>query len=167
MKQIKQSTLAVLSVIMIGCSDREFYEMPDSATYMNPVIAAGQIVSVKLFSEEKEKRISELNRFEIVVVRDPPHAGGDYPYRIIALPNEKISFLENGVLIDGKKIKLPPWIGYLEQRLKGAKVIGSRSINLSSEEYFVIGDNVEVAFDSRYFGPIKAESIIGIIDKKL
>jgi len=37
----------------------------------------------------------------------------------------------------------------------------AKSITLGDDEYFVMGDNSERSFDSRYFGPIKRSSILG------
>jgi signal peptidase I len=38
---------------------------------------------------------------------------------------------------------------------------GSVYVTLSEGEYFVLGDNREESFDSRRFGPIKQDTIIG------
>jgi type IV secretory pathway protease TraF len=41
----------------------------------------------------------------------------------------------------------------------------SEKITLKENEYFVLGDNRELAMDSRYYGPVSADLIEGPVRK--
>lgn len=162
-----KNILTAALLILAGCSKGDFYRMPDSS-YMRPVIKPDEIVKVRMFSKPSD--VADLKRFDIVLIKQLPLAPaveGFYPFRVLGLPGENIEFTHDGVLINGDKLMPPPWLGYLDERLKGAKVIGRRSIDVPAGECFLIGDNIEIAVDSRFYGPVPLDKIIGVVDGKL
>ena len=74
--------------------------------------------------------------------------------RVIALPGDTIEIVDNEVLVNGRVIEEP----YLHP--------GSRMPNFVEEtippgHVFVMGDNRNVSQDSRVFGPIPTEDVVG------
>ena len=49
----------------------------------------------------------------------------------------------------------------LRDPLQKDKFLIKRIADIRSSEYFVIGDNKEISQDSRYFGPVKRNLIVG------
>ena len=104
-------------------------------------------------------RFHEPERFDIVVFPFRDGSGKNYVKRVIGLPGETIQLTESGdILIDGE---------VLEENY-GREVIkkfGSllEPMTLADDEYFVMGDNRNDSFDSRYYevGNVKREKIIG------
>jgi signal peptidase I len=103
----------------------------------------------------------ELNRQDIVVFRYPKKQSEFFIKRIIGLPGEKIQIdndkitifndkNSNGFVLDGS--------AYLSPKLKNNTM---QTIELKDDEYFVMGDNRPQSFDSRGFGPVKKELVIG------
>jgi signal peptidase I len=81
--------------------------------------------------------------------------------RIIGLPGEKLQIKEGKVYINDKELKqsyLSKFIAY--------PGIAEKSIILKKDEYFVLGDNFDISYDSRYeeFGLIGKDYITGEID---
>ena len=72
--------------------------------------------------------------------------------RIIAMAGSQISLRDSSVYIDGILIS------GLES--ENSAVI---EYTLANDEFFVIGDNAQVSLDSRNYGPIKQNQIIGKI----
>lgn len=98
-------------------------------------------------------------RGEVVVFNPPFDNHIYYIKRIIGLPGEKIK-------IEGKEIiifneKHPQGFILNENYLKNHYTSGRIEINLGPDEYFVLGDNREVSYDSRKWGPVRKEMITG------
>lgn len=104
-------------------------------------------------------RFHEPERFDVVVF---------YPYedvecdhfvkRIIGLPGETIQIKGDDIYINGDKLEED--YGKDPISYQG---IATEPITLGEDEYFVLGDNREVSFDSRYeeIGPIHRSVIDG------
>lgn len=72
--------------------------------------------------------------------------------RIIGLPKEKIEYKNNVLYINDKR--------YEEVNIE-FKTGDFAPIELANDQYFVMGDNRLNSLDSRSYGPIKRENIIG------
>lgn len=82
---------------------------------------------------------------------------GDFVKRVIGLPGEHVEIRADGVYIDGGKLRED----YLPHGLQ-TKALGSfADVTLKPGQYFVMGDNRERSFDSRSFGPVPENAIIG------
>lgn len=97
-------------------------------------------------------------RGEIIVFESPDDPRNDPPLikRVIGLPGDSIEIHDQYVFINGQQIN-EPYIN--EPGLTNANEYGS--VVLGPDEYFVMGDNRNRSRDSRAFGPIKREHIIG------
>ena len=72
--------------------------------------------------------------------------------RIIGLPDEKVEIKNKKVFINEVELKE----NYIFQ-----EVFPNKIIILSNDEYFVLGDNLFKSADSRIFGAIKKDDIVG------
>jgi signal peptidase I len=116
---------------------------------MQPTLFAGNFVVVNKLSYQ----FGEPSRGDIIVFRYPPNPELDpYIKRVIGLPGEHI-LVENGkVLINGVRISEP----YLEtQTQQGGEW------TVPQESLFVMGDNRNNSSDSRAWGVVPIENIIG------
>ncbi len=108
--------------------------------------------------------ISAFNRFDVVVVNGEKTNDDNWVKRIIGLPNETIEFRDDRLYIDGKYMKEP----FLDTNyMEGVKAQKNTNftddfgpITLGKDEYFVMGDNRRLSFDSRAVGPFKQGDII-------
>lgn len=97
-----------------------------------------------------------ISRFDIVIIKKN---NTSYIKRIIGLPNEKIEYKDNTLYINDKKTSEP----FLTDKTLTEDCIFS---DISDNMYVVLGDNRENSFDSRKFGYVKYNEIIGIIQHK-
>lgn len=99
-------------------------------------------------------------RGEVVVFRPPIGQKDYYLKRIIGLPGERVR-IENGkVIICDVSCKVLKEKYIKEEDLN---LEGTYSVTLGEDQYFVLGDNRDNSSDSRIFGPIDREAIVGKI----
>ena len=114
-------------------------------------------------------RFGDIQHGDVIVFAKPDDAPGDisdFIKRVIALPGETIAFSAGEILIDGQP--------YSEPYVDSARTfVNGRLMDCANEpsspEYclvpegmvFVMGDNREGSTDSRTFGPIEIDSIVG------
>lgn len=113
-----------------------------------------------LIIDEISYRFREPQRGEVVVFKAPVTNGDYYLKRIIGLPGERIK-------IDGGKVVVyndenPQGMVVEENYLDGKETVGLLSpLTLGTDQYFVLGDNRGASYDSRRFGPVGKEDIVG------
>lgn len=99
-------------------------------------------------------------RGDVVVFKSPKNPEIDYIKRIIGLPGDKV-MIKNGSVYVNDQVLAEPYIPeetsiWLEGFLtEGAAVI------VPSNQLFVLGDNRKRSSDSREFGPVPFDTIIG------
>lgn len=119
-----------------------------SGSSMEDTLFDGDICwSQKIFWEKN------LQRYDIVIAKLRHKM---VVKRIIGIPGDHLEIRNNQVYINGKKIN--------EKYRKETEFAGKgRSIILKKDEYFLIGDNRRISYDSRNYGSVKKEEIKGIL----
>jgi len=92
-------------------------------------------------------------RGEIIVFHSPYPNNPDYVKRVIAVPGETISIKNGTILVNDRPLEEP----YITNK----SVSNMQPTIIPPGEIFVLGDNRSYSEDSRSFGPISRESIIG------
>jgi signal peptidase I len=102
-----------------------------------------------------------LARQEAVVFRYPKKPEQFFIKRLIGLPGETIEIRNNQVLI--KNSEQPAGFVLQESAYlhRDATLADMEAVTLDDEEYFVMGDNRDFSYDSRFFGPVGKEFIMG------
>lgn len=113
-------------------------------------------------------RIGDLNRFDVIVF----HANQeeDYVKRVIGLPGDRIEYRGDVLYINGENYQEP----YLEKYRKeafGERLTGDFTLfELTGKEMvpeghiFVLGDNRLGSRDSREFGFVSIDQVVGKVD---
>ena len=104
--------------------------------------------------------LREPRRGEIVVLKDPTD-GAYCVKRVIALPGEAV-YLKNGRLfVNGKELPEP----YLPTGVKTftPEKIQEEMVSIGKNRYFVLGDNRNNSFDSRFYGTVPRDNILGVV----
>jgi signal peptidase I len=99
-------------------------------------------------------------RNDIVVIRDPGDHGLSVK-RIIAVPGESVLFKEGKVYVDGKKLNEP----YLAPDTLTFTYSQNKEqfITCGKDQYFVLGDNRLRSIDSRAYGAVSREGVLGLV----
>ena len=170
-ESVEAATLALLVLFIFLFSVQNFRVEGSS---MKPTLEEGQYLFVNklVYLSVDLQRLSQLipfwdvaepkeiflfhppRRGEVVVFRSPLNTKRDFVKRVIALPGEQIEIREGLVYIDGEPLE--------EVYLKDIDTILPRGReNLSDREYFVMGDNRPGSNDSRDWGPVPLENVVG------
>ena len=111
-----------------------------------------------LIVDEITYRFRDPQRGEVIVFKYPQSPAQRYIKRIIGLPGETV-IIENGqiTIINGNEKFILDESGYLPDSYTSGEIKAS----LSENEYFVLGDNRAFSSDSRRWGSLSEEFIVG------
>ena len=110
-------------------------------------------------------RVSSADRFDIICFRARENQLGDREThtslrRVIGLPGETVTILEDGtVSVNGQALEEP----YLDEDGPAATYLpeGQNSLTLGANEYYVLGDFRKGSLDSRFYGAVTEDAILG------
>ncbi len=111
-----------------------------------------------LIVDEISYRLNSPERFDVIIFRYPNDNKKFLIKRVIGLPNEIIDIKENTVTVLNKEY--PDGL-ILEQPYVKNKSKDNQHFELKEGEYFVMGDNRSASSDSRYWGAVTKNLIIG------
>jgi signal peptidase I len=116
---------------------------------MAPTLNDGQFLIVDKISY----RFSRVERGDIIVFHAPRGPNKDFIKRVVGLPGEKIQIDRGLVLINDQPLS-EPYISYPGVASWGPRI-------LEQKELFVLGDNRPSSNDSRQWGPLPREDVVG------
>jgi signal peptidase I len=161
--------LAATAVLVFQAEVAKPYRIPTSS--MEPTLHCAKPadgcksrVSDRVIANRLVYRFREPERGDIIVFQAPAkarvacNAGGTFIKRIVGLPGEAVSMRAGHVFIDGHRLAEP----YLRAEYRDGRT--GRWERSPRNAYFVLGDNRAMSCDSRRWGVVPRESIIGRAD---
>lgn len=121
---------------------------------MDPTFATGDYLIVNKFSY----RTGKPERNSVLVFKYPNNPKKSFIKRVIGLPGETVIVKNNTVKIINTE---NPEGFMLDQSYITYVSSNTFEVTLAGDEYFVMGDNRLESFDSRSWGPLKKEYILG------
>ena len=114
-----------------------------------------------LIIDELSYRLSDPKRGDIVVFHYPNNPKEYFIKRVIGLPGETVEIKDGKIKIYNNEH--PNGFMLDEEPYLSDSVYTSQNITktLSAGHYFVLGDNRPMSYDSRFFGPIDKNVIVG------
>ncbi|KKW07687.1 MAG: Signal peptidase I [Candidatus Kaiserbacteria bacterium GW2011_GWC2_49_12] len=111
--------------------------------------------------------LGEPARGDVIVFDLPTEPGRSLIKRVIGLPEETVIISENAVII--QNAEHPEGFTLDEPYLDQANLGGGNDMRVILEqgEYFVLGDNRHVSSDSRVWGALPRETIVGRVFLRL
>ena len=111
----------------------------------------------------------QVREGDIVVFTHPPRdhcpgpAGSDLVKRVIALPGQTIYSARGILYVDGRQLREPYLPPYDPLGPPVPDATRHDPFRVPPGEFYVLGDNRAISCDSRFWGPIKGASIIGMV----
>jgi signal peptidase I len=102
----------------------------------------------------------EIQRGMIVTFKSPVEMEKEYVKRVIGLPGESIKIINKKVYIDGQPLD-EPYTFFKDSNMDVPTRDNLREFKIPENTYFCMGDNRDNSSDSRFWGPVPAEYIIG------
>ncbi|MFN7138946.1 MAG: signal peptidase I [Limisphaerales bacterium] len=160
--------IVTFAVLVSGCSEKQFRQSGSSA--MSPSIQPNETVVADMSAFRK----SGPQRWDAVVFH-PPSKQTSTPQqeiwvmRVIGLPGESLEIREDGIYIDGRREAQP-------ERIAGIRYVANvphapqsgvaYPYKIAPDTYFLVGDNTTNSFDSRFWGSLSRQSILGRVKNK-
>ena len=149
--------VAIIALILAGLV-RYFLIQPFfvEGASMEPNFETGEYLLI----DEVSYYFKPVERSEVVVFRYPLDASKYYIKRVIGLPEETVEIKNNRVVIYSDEY--PDGLALDESYLpKNLITDGQVKKKLGKDEYFVLGDNRSVSYDSRRWGVLPKNDIVG------
>lgn len=138
--------LAVLAALIAAF----FIRLPQvSGLSMEPHIRSGEYVMIDTFAY----RIGRPRRGDIVAFRHEGDARGIFIKRVIGLPGDRVTIDRGQVYVDGRKLA-EPYVVHGDGRSFSDIAVPDRCV-------YVLGDNRAESEDSRFFGPVNDDLLVG------
>jgi signal peptidase I len=153
--------ITVTLCFVAGCNRQAFIQ---NAVSMRPTIQLNEKVNV----DKAAYTSKQPQRWDVILFRPPQKFEGVWTFRIVGMPGETVSFSESGLLIDGRAPAVPPSLAHLKYTSAPQTQPPSPLLpfTIPADSYFVLGDDSSIANDSRMWGPVKKNQIIGkVLDK--
>lgn len=161
--------VAVVLALIIRTFIVQAYKIPSGS--MIPTLQIGDHLFVSKFfygtkvpfTKEIIWRFREPKRKDIIVFKCPNDPDKDFIKRVIGVPGDKIMVKQKTVYINDKPIEEP----YVIKSIPSSININSIRDNwkefqvVPKDNYFVMGDNRDASYDSRFWGPLPRDLIKG------
>lgn len=154
---VRELVTFVLLALLIVVPFRLFIAQPFvvQGASMYPTFETGQYIII----DQLSYRFGEPERGDVITFKYPEDPSVFFIKRIIGLPGEKIT-------VDGDVVTITqPGVGTFVLTEPYANFdgpsFGRQTYELGEDEYFVMGDNRPKSSDSRLWGPLPEENIMG------
>ena len=164
----------------------EPYKIPSGS--MIPTLLIGDFILVKKYQYGIRVPVSNSIIFsnnkpdygDVVVFQYPQNKKINYIKRVIALPGDNIEYIDKVLWINGKKYHQIPEVMFSASSeysnnniyketnpsssyniLRSSNPSQNFKYTVPKNNYFVLGDNRDNSNDSRYWGPVPYENLIG------
>lgn len=160
---LEAAIIAIFLALFIRAFVIQAFKIPSGS--MEPTLLVGDhilvnkfIYGIKIpFINKTIIPVSKPKRGDIAVFIYPLDMKKDFIKRVIGLPGEKIEIINRNILINGNLFDDP--FGVYDRDSKENKKLGP--IIVPANSIFVMGDNRDHSYDSRYWGVVPLELLKG------
>jgi len=145
---VESLVIAVVLALLIRAFAFQPFYIPSGS--MEPTLQIQDHIIVNKFGY----RFWEPERGDIVVFKYPLNPKKDFVKRLIGKPGERVEVRNSKIIVDGREIKedyLPAGIRYPD----------FGPVLVPENNYLMLGDNRNNSDDSRVWGPLPRQNIIG------
>ena len=146
---MKAAAVAAVVLVATGVFVAEFARVHGSS--MEPTLSSGD----RIIFEKISMRRGGPARFDIVVFKAPNDPDTIYIKRVVGLPDEVVEARAGRLVVNGVETPLPAGVSWGTADVAPAAV--------GPAHYFVTGDNLAESVDSRQWGAVPRDYILGTV----
>ncbi len=166
---IESLLIAALIALFVRGFIVQAFKIPSSS--MEPTLLIGDHLLVNRLSYVTKVPFTDIillnlgnpAKGDVIVFRYPADRSKDFIKRVIGTEGDVIQIKEKAIYINGKKLSDPHAFFAEETVIPGA--FSQRDnfgpITVPKDSYFVMGDNRDRSLDSRFWGFVKKEDLVG------
>lgn len=151
--------LALLVAFLLRTYVVQAFRIPSGS--MEDALCAGDFVLVYKLAYQLGE---EPKPGDVVVFRYPLNPAKTYIKRVIAGPGQTVQIVDKQIYVNDRPLVDPLTVKHTDDRVMPA-VLSNRDnfgpFQVSPEQYFVMGDNRDNSVDSRFWGLVEKEHLIG------
>ncbi len=164
---VESIIIAVVLALFIRAFFIQAFKIPSGS--MKPTLQEGDKIMVnKLlygpnipFTHYRIPGLREPRRGDIVVFKYPEDRKKDFIKRLIAVGGETVEVSNGNILINNERITAPPEMLKIYYYGRGHYGVEGNAVKVPENCYFVLGDNSDSSRDSRYWGFVPKDDIVG------
>ncbi len=132
---------------------------------MEPNLQDGDRILVRRNFASPEELARKLDRGDVLVFRSPRDGEPLVVKRVIGLPGESIEARDGQIAIDEDTLLDEKWLPESEREVgsPAAETVDIPFTQLADDEVYLLGDNRDGSIDSREFGPVSLDRVVGTV----
>lgn len=149
---LKEVPVLIVTAVLVAWVVKSFIVQPFiiPSSSMEPTLYPGDRVLVNKFVY----RIQPVRPGDVVVLVPPFDTKKDFIKRVVAVGGQTLEVKNGEVFVDGKALDEPHKIPLADSSNFGPLIIPKDNV-------FLMGDNRPNSYDSRFFGPLNKNTLIG------
>ncbi len=172
-ENIKFIASTLLMVIVVMTSVGQAYKVP-SGSMENTLLIGDFIIANKMiygsklpFINYRLPAIRDPKPGDVIIFRWPGDGRTPYVKRCVAVGGQVLEIRDKKLYVDGKLVPDAPEAKHIDAHIKPRPVSGEDSRDnwgpyiVPKDCIFMMGDNRDNSYDSRFWGPVKKDLIIG------
>ncbi|MDP3941927.1 MAG: signal peptidase I [bacterium] len=128
-----------------------------SGESMFPTFKNGEFILTNLIT----LRFNELKRGDVIVFQAPVDHDKDYIKRVIGIPGDSVEVRGGSVYVNAKLLDESSYVSRDVRTSSGAFLREGQAVVVPTDEYIVMGDNRPHSSDSREWGFLRKDELIG------
>jgi len=163
---VESIIVAFLLAMVIRAFVVQAFKIPTGS--MRPTLIEGDLILVNKFiygaklpfSDFRLPAVKQLQRGDVIVFVYPEDPKKDFIKRLVGLPGDTVE-IRNGTIYINDKPLLDPMFNQRYYYNRGDFGLEGQKIVVPADSFFVMGDNSASSKDSRYWGFVPRNNILG------
>jgi signal peptidase I len=170
---VKQLLIAIVLAVIIKTSIVEAYKIPSAS--MEDTLLIGDFLAANKFIYGARlplvgyrlPAIRDPEQGDVVIFKWPVDRQTNYIKRCVATPGQTVEIKDKVLFVDGIRFPDPEFSKYEHPGIKRRPDSGKDTpdnfgpYTLGRDYYFMMGDNRDNSLDSRFWGPVHRDLILG------